>query len=275
MPFDDQHKGNSQSMNRYVLFVLLFSIFVASLSFLNRYFVTHWYWLLAIQLFAFLILGTIHMSAAEHAQSTYFSKKNDQGLRNTIMLSALLCTVVAIFYLVIKVRIIYLCVPAAASFLLPYFSRYTFKLFEDIPELKYQLWFKRDNLIDSKAFVFLASVPIKWKLNVSMFDNSVTVFNRTVPAQMELGKVFHYLLVQEEQNGVVIETEDEIGQEIGWQFYLEEWQGYKSKSLNPEANFWENQISPDATIIAKRVMVSNENATVNQNSKQHHELYQY
>ena len=144
-------------------------------------------------------------------------------------------------------------VSAGAAFLLPSVSNSAYNVFREIPDIQLQPWYKRDNLIDNKSFVFLSTIPIQIKLQTEVLNNSYSNFNCTVPGHFELGKIFHYFLIQQQINGDSIETVDDNEEPYGWHFYLEK-KWYPLAALDPEKNLLDNHVKRNATIIAKRIL---------------------
>lgn len=148
-------------------------------------------------------------------------------------------------------------VSAGAAFLLPAVLNSAYNVFREIPDIQLQPWYKRDNLIDNKSFVFLSTIPIQIKLQTEVLNNSYSNFNCTVPGHFELGKIFHYFLIQQQTNHVIIETQDDDDEPYGWHFYLEtKW--YPLVAVDPEKNLLDNHVKRNATIIAKRIIPMSE-----------------
>lgn len=258
----------------YAIVIVAAGILLGCIVFIKVKDVRGWYINVALQLAAFAALGVLHvwMSAGK---LTKFSMKRPAGRKHTLLLAASMLVALALLYTFLNVDVFRLCFAATAAFITPYIFAYCYNVFESIPDPQYKLWYKKDNLIDNKAFVFLASVPLKIKLAPSMMDNSYKVFKSTMPAQMELGRMFHFFLIQQQADDVVIDAKNQFNEPIGWQFYREKLWGLRLIPLNPDFNLWENQVKPGSTILAKRFILSSDRLPVQFQQTQQHELSQY
>jgi hypothetical protein len=249
-------------------------IVIGCMPFIRAKDLLQWIIILTVMLAAFVSLGVLHLWLS-NTRLKKFTTKTTRGFKNTALLTFSILWSLVIFYLLVDSNLFLLSIANSAAFILPYAIAYTYKRFESIPDPQYEVWYKKDNLIENKAFVFLASVPLKFKLAPALIDNNYTTFASTLPAQMELGKAFHYFLIQQQNNNRFIETEDESGEPVGWQFYLEKLWGYHLVPLNPDLNLWQNQVKPHSTIVAKRVVFSPNILPPHFQTNHRHELYQY
>lgn len=125
--------------------------------------------------------------------------------------------------------------------------------YQDIPDPQLKPWYKLNNLIDQKAFVFLSSATIQIKVQENVLSKSYSCIECIIPGHFELGKIFHYFLIQQQIKHAVIQTEDDDGIPYAWNFYLErKWQPLIA--LDPEKNLQDLRIKANATIIAKRIV---------------------
>lgn len=233
-----------------------------------------WYAIVITQLVAFVLAGMLHVFFAEKARIYEFSP-GQSGLKNTLLLSTIIALSLAVLYFFFNTRLLVLSFACGAAFLLPYVTFYTSRVFESIPQPSYKPWYKKDNLIDYKAFVFLTSVALKVKLRPLILENSYNVYDVVVPAQMELGKIFHYFLIQQQNENSTIETKDEFGQPSAWRFYYKKNWRHPLRPLDPDLNLWENQVKAKSVIIAKRVIIPSEILPAKFQKRTHHELSGY
>jgi hypothetical protein len=234
-----------------------------------------WYAIVVAQLVAFVIVGMLHLFVARKGRFHAFSPGEPPGLGNTLLLSIIVALSIAALYFFYNISLLILAVACGAAFLLPYLTFYVSQVFESITQPTYKPWYKKDNLIDYKAFVFLTSVALKIKLRPLILENSYSVFEVVVPAQMELGKIFHYFLIQQQNNNASIETKDEFGQPAAWKFYYKKGWRQQLRPLDPDLNLWENQVKAKSVIIAERVIISAETLPAKFQKRTHHELSGY
>ena len=206
-----------------------------------------------LQLAALLFIGWQHIKLTNAFHLKIVSPLTNNGLSATCIFSLALILVLWILKYSGIITPLLSPVIAGAAFLLPSVVNKAFNVFQYIPDLQLQPWYKRDNLIDNKSFIFLSSIPIHIKLQTKVLDTTYTNFTSTVPGHFELGKIFHYFLIQQQINHEVIETNDDDGEPYGWNFYLEnKW--LPMVTLDSDKNLVENNVKSNVTIIAKRIM---------------------
>ncbi|WP_207494075.1 TssN family type VI secretion system protein [Aridibaculum aurantiacum] len=254
-------------------FIIIANLSISSILFFQNFTLNNWYITLATLVVLYIASGILHATFQSSSTAT-FSYKTSAGVRKTLLFSIGNAVAIAALISSINNQLIWLSIVATASFFAPNLILHTYNYFLNIPVKQYPLWYKRRNLIENKAFVFLASVPLKIKVAPKSSDTNLSTFTCTAPAQMELGRVFHYFIVQQLREEVDIETEDEAGQSFGWQFYIRTFGGYRLTPLHPEKNLWENQVKPNATIVAKRV-TTELNMSLSNTSIKEYELFEH
>src|SRR5204863_8477458 len=106
----------------------------------------------ALEVTAFIILGVLHVRMCS-GKLVKFSIKRLVGRKNTLLLAAGMLAGLAVLYAFTNADVLRLCFAETAAFLLPYMLVYSYSIFESIPNPEYKLWYKKDNLLDNKAFV--------------------------------------------------------------------------------------------------------------------------
>ena len=236
------------------LSAILLCLLVSCIVLLPNFKYNNWYVFITIQILGFIVAGIIYFKLEKKKKFYKHNTYYNSNLINAGIISIIICFGVGIIYWLGNLHMIWLSIVAGAAFFLPWITTFSNHAYVSIPEIQYPVWYKQNNLIDNKAFVFLASVSIKIKLSIHALDKSDKIFYSTVPAQMEVGKIFHYFLIQQQMKEIIIETENENEASYGWLFYIQSLKGYQLKPLNPNFNLWENQVKSNNTIIAKRVI---------------------
>ena len=207
----------------------------------------------SIQLLGLLFIGWQHIKITNTNHLKSISPLTSKGLVRSFLLSvALFLSLWGFKHFGITNQLLTPAI-AGAAFLLPSVLNSSYNMFQEIPDIQLQPWYKRDNLIDNKSFVFLSTIRVHIKLQTSVLNNTYTIFSCAVPGHFELGKIFHYFLIQQQINHVLIETQDDDKEPFGWHFYLEK-KWYPLAALDPEKNLLDNHVKRNATIIAKRIL---------------------
>ena len=253
----------------YKIFVLFFCLLFSSITLLDpvKNLKTDLQTLLLVV--GFLLIGVFYLKLIVKTEHYDDIKQKVVG---TVIFAFVISICVFLFYWKLKSLDFITPFAAGAAFALPTITFYAWILYESIPSLQYDLWYKRDNLIDNKAFVFFNSVSIQLKVAPHISDRMYSLVELTVPNHIELGKLFHYFLIQQLAKDIDIETTDENGEPIGWQFFISKHKGFKVIPLDPDKNLLENGVSPNSVIVAKRVISEQENFVYSVN-KEEHELY--
>lgn len=225
-----------------------------------------------LQLGGILFIGCQHIKITNALRLTTISPNTPKGLVFTFFLAiTLFFSVWGLKYFGITTQLLMPLI-AAAAFFLPSVLYCSYNAFRHIPDIQVKPWYKRDNLIENTSFVFLSTIPLQIKLQATVLDSNYTHFNCTVPGQYELGKIFHYFLIQQQINQVLIDMQDEDGEPYGWNFYLErKW--FPLVAIHPEKSLLENRITADTAIIAKRVILPPEISFQPTNKNLFHELH--
>ena len=236
----------------YIVIVLLTGIAIGAAHFINSIAVNERVFTF-LQLAGILFIGWQHIKITNTLHLKIFSPRSFKGLVITLLLSvALILSLWCLKHLNITNQLL---IPAfaGAAFLLPSVLNSAYSVFNNIPDIQLQPWYKLDNLIDNKSFVFLSTIPIQIKVQTNVLNTTYTHFTCTVPGHFELGKIYHYFLIQQQINNTPIETQDDDGEPYGWHFYLEK-KWFPLVALDPEKNLLDSHVKSNATIIAKRIM---------------------
>lgn len=271
----DQELNSKRRFYLNALLVTLMCLGVASIAFIGSFVYNYWYVFIAIQLTGFALAGVLYVQLEVKKKLSVPRLNYQAPLVRLVIMGLIILIAVGVIYWMENAQLVWLSLGVGAAFLLPSLTTFSEYAYSEIPDLEYPIWYKKDNLIDNKTFVFLTSVPIKIKLAPQAIDNTYTVYNSTVPAQMEIGNIFHYFLVKQQIKKLLIETEDEYGEPYGWQFYTESLKGYQHTPLHPNLNLWENQVKANGTIIARRVIGEKGNINVVEHSNKDYELHKH
>ncbi len=245
--------GSYINLFLHLLLIIPLFIGVACFTFYDSAHANRWYLIVAIQLSACIFLGILHLFISEKKSAYWFSLEKKGSLINTVIFSVALLVISVVLFTIVNKSLVLFSVAFSAAFFLPIITTYTYRQFLAIPKPEQRVWFQQHNLIDNKSFVFLNSIGIKIKLTPLHEEKKMTVFNVVVPAQMELGKIFHFFVIQQKSEGIEIETTDERNKPVGWQFFLEKYNGLSLRLLNPDVDLRENGIENRNSIVAERV----------------------
>ena len=237
----------------HLLLIIPFFIGVACFSFYYSAHANRWYLIVAIQVAACIFLGILHLYISEKKSAYWFSLEKKSSLINTVIFLVTLLILSIVLFTIVNKSLVLLSIAFCAAFFLPTITTYTYRQFLEIPQPEQRVWFQQHNLIDNKSFVFLNSVGVKVKLTRLCNEKKRSVFNVVVPSHMELGKVFHFFIIQQQSEGIEIETTDEQHKPVGWQFFLEKYNGVSLRLLNPDVDLRENGIENSNSIVAERV----------------------
>lgn len=145
-------------------------------------------------------------------------------------------------------------IASAAAFVLPFLVFESWLMYVGSTQQYYPPWHLPLGLFDKRATIFLNSVTVKMKVAGSFFYPEEVVFTTTGPARMQLGKLFHRLVVKQNSGDKpMIELLDETRQAFAWTFYAEGYKGLKQRVLDPEATLIQNKLKDGSTIVATRV----------------------
>lgn len=250
---DQISTGSYINLFLHLLLIIPLFIGVACFSFTYSAHANRWYLIVAIQLAACIFLGILHLFISEKKSAYWFSFEIKDGLMNTIIFSVALLIISITLFTIVNKNLVLFSIAFSAAFFLPTITAYSYYQFLAIPQPQQRVWFQQHNLIDNKSFVFLNSIGIKIKLTVLHNDNKMSVFNVVVPSHMELGKIFHFFIVQQQSEGIKIDNTDERQKPVGWQFFLEKYSGISLRLLNPDIDLRENGIENSSSIVAERV----------------------
>ena len=207
-----------------------------------------------VQIVGLLLLGAWHAAQLQKPES-YLNALNDQakwGL--TIGVSALM----VIFLLLLRffqIQFHFLTgVAGAASFVLPLLVYETWLLYVGTTQKYFPPWHLPLGIFDKRATIFLNSITITVKVAGSFFYPEETLLVSTGPARMQLGRLFHRMVVKQNSGSEsVIGLLDEAGQFYAWTFYAEGYKGFEQRVLDPEATLIKNRLKDGSIIVATRV----------------------
>ncbi len=208
----------------------------------------------AIQFLAFIALGTWHTVQIQKPFSVFTTRDEAFKWVFTIGFTAGLFAVFLLLHFLDIGFVLLTAIASAAAFVLPFLVFESWLMYVGSTQQSYPPWHLPLGIFDKRATIFLNSVTVKIKVAGSFFYPEEMVFTTTGPARMQLGKLFHRLVVKQNSGEKpMIELLDESRQAFAWIFYAEGYKGLEQRVLDPEATLIQNKLKEGSTIVATRV----------------------
>ncbi|MEJ7913319.1 MAG: TssN family type VI secretion system protein [Chitinophagaceae bacterium] len=207
-----------------------------------------------IQLIGFVALGSWHTAQVQKPFSIFTTRDDASKWFFTLAFTAGLIAIFLVLQLLYSHFNLLTGIASAAAFVLPFLVFESWVLYVGFTQQDYPPWHLPLGLFDKRATIFLNSVTVKIKVAGSFFYPEETLFITTGPSRMQLGKLFHRLVVKQNSGEKpMIELLDETRQAFAWTFYAEGYKGLEQRVLDPEATLIQNKLKDGSTIVATRV----------------------
>lgn len=207
-----------------------------------------------VLLIGFLSIGSLYWNALKNR---FAALTNLEMLMVTVLMATgILILLSGVFFFFQPHRFLSVFV-AVCGFLLPFCVGMLWPLFKKMTETEVSLWYYANDLSLQKSTVFLNSIPIRFKVQLSEEEYQDHSISFRAPVRMKLGLIFYHMVQEQNANRKSdLTLTDENDQAYGWMFFTVSIGGW-TKNLDPDSTLVENNIKQNTLIIARRMPVQN------------------
>jgi hypothetical protein len=203
-----------------------------------------------VQVIGLMALGYVHVAMMKGKLAVW---EPVEKLLYSLLLAFVIILFLSSVYLFTPTFPLAVILAGSSAFLLAYVLGELWVSYKRISDSRVTPWFYSNSLTPNQATVFLNSIPIRVKIQIEERGRVEYVIAFRAPVKMKLGLIFYHVIKEQNESGKTpVELLDNNGRPFGWVFFVPSLAGW-SKSLDPEATLIENQIGPNAVIIARRV----------------------
>jgi len=243
--FREKLVQNKKNVTAFCTLLVIASILLGStVFFMDRGLAT------LVQLLGFMALGYLHVAIL---QGNLAILQPTEKLVYSLILALAVFVFVSAFYFFADNYSLLVVSAAICSFLLPYVLSELWRLYNSISETNVSPWYYSRDLSLYHSSVYSDSIPLRFKVQIEQHGRVEYPIAYKAMEKMKLGTIFYHMIKAHNESGKTqVDFIDRNRQPFGWVFFTPSFAGW-SKSLDPEATLIENNIRPNAVIIARRI----------------------
>ncbi len=240
-----------------VLYGLLISIFLAALSFIGTFTSAHFQEFYGLVQFLTLGVGCLHLWAGKRFAPALFISFGKGALATLLILLVAVGMALAAYWQTGDLAERWPFVTSLLPFLIPYLIGEAYHYYVQIPPASYRPWYYplQGDMPDVDLLDLSKILVIQFEFLKTPSDANNTNFKAKAPVAMTLGDLFLIFIndYNERTPASPIQYVNANGQPNGWVFAKKTAWWQRSVYFDPDLDFNRNQLTDNATVIARRV----------------------